>query len=291
MIKTRTVAYFPNAALALAFFLVPLTAWPGSAPATAATPRFGTLEGSPDLRSASALVLDAAGNVIYGKDVDSVRPIASITKLMTAMVVLDAGLDLDEKITVSQADRDRVQMSGSRLDFGATLSRREMILLAVMSSENRAAAALGRNYPGGTAAFVAQMNAKAAALGMSRSRFADPAGLRVENQSTARDLGRMISAAQQYPLIQKASTTRQLQVRPYRDRGPLNYANTNRLLKNESWDIAVSKTGYINESGRCLVMQARIGGEPVSIVLLNSFGKLTPFGDSNRLRKWMVAGR
>jgi D-alanyl-D-alanine endopeptidase (penicillin-binding protein 7) len=285
------VAYFPNAALSLALLLVPLSAVLTSVPAAAAASRFSDLKGNPDLRSASALVLDAQGNVIYGKDADTVRPIASITKLMTAMVVLDAGLDLDEKISVSEADRDRVQMTGSRLAEGATLSRREMIQLAIISSENRAAAALGRNYPGGTTAFVAQMNAKAAELGMSRSRFADPVGLRVENQSTARELGRMISAAQLYPLIHEASTTRQLQVRPFRDRGPLNYVNTNRLLKNASWDIALSKTGYLNESGRCLVMQAKIEGEPVSIVLLNSFGKLTPFGDSNRLRKWMVVGR
>jgi D-alanyl-D-alanine endopeptidase (penicillin-binding protein 7) len=135
------------------------------------------------------------------------------------------------------------------------------------------------------------MNAKAASLGMNNSRFADPAGLSVENQSTARDLGLMVTAALNYPLIGEASTTQRLEVRPYRNRGPLTYANTNRLLKNESWDIALSKTGYINEAGRCLVMQARIDGEPVSIVLLNSFGKLTPFGDSNRLRKWMLAGR
>jgi D-alanyl-D-alanine endopeptidase (penicillin-binding protein 7) len=126
---------------------------------------------------------------------------------------------------------------------------------------------------------------------MSRSRFADPAGLWGENQSTARDLSHMLAAAQSYPLIREATTTRQLQVRPWRDRGPLNYVNTNRLLKNDSWEIALSKTGYLNESGRCLVMQATIEGEEVSIVLLNSFGKLTPFGDSNRLRKWMVAGR
>jgi D-alanyl-D-alanine endopeptidase (penicillin-binding protein 7) len=262
-----------------------------SAQSQAATDRFANLPGNPGLRSESALVLDADGDVIYGKDADTVRPIASITKLMTAMVVLDAGLDLEEMITVTRADRDLVKLTGSRLEYGATLSRREMLLLALMSSENRAAAALGRNYPGGTARFVEAMNEKAAALGMSRSRFADPAGLHVENQSTARDLARMIEAAGNYALIHEASTTRQLQVRPWRNRGPLNYVNTNRLLKNESWDIDLSKTGYLNESGRCLVMQATIDGEPVSIVLLNSFGKLTPFGDSNRLRKWMLAGR
>jgi D-alanyl-D-alanine endopeptidase (penicillin-binding protein 7) len=259
-------------------------------PAGAAASKFAALAGNPGLRSASALVLDASGQVIYGKDVDTVRPIASITKLMTAMVVLDAGLDLTEPVTVTRADRDVVQMTGSRLDYGATLPRRLMLLLALMSSENRAAAALGRSFPGGTARFLEAMNAKAAALGMSRSHFADPAGLRVDNQSTARDLARLIAAAQTYALIREASTTRQLQVSPWRDRGPLNYVNTNRLLKNDSWNIGLSKTGYLNESGRCLVMQANIEGEDVSIVLLNSFGKLTPFGDSNRLRKWMLAG-
>ena len=256
----------------------------------AAASRFDDLEGHPNLRSASALVIDADGDIIYGKDADTVRPIASITKLMTAMVVLDAGIDLDEKITVTRDDRDMVQLTGSRLEYGASLTRREMILLAVMSSENRAAAALGRTYPGGLQVFVAQMNTKARALGMNHSRFADPAGLHVENQSTARDLATMLRAAQSYPLIHEASTTRRIEVRPYKSRGPLTYANTNRLLKNANWDIALSKTGYINEAGRCLVMQARIGGEMVSIVLLNSFGKLTPFGDSNRLRKWMLAG-
>lgn len=251
--------------------------------------QFTDLEGNPALRSASALVINAQGNVIYGKDIDTVRPIASITKLMTAMVILDSGLDVDEKITVTRADRDLVQLTGSRLEYGATLSRREMILLAIMSSENRAATALGRNYPGGMTAFVKKMNSKAANLGMDNSHFADPAGLHVENMSSARDLMKMVTAAQGYALIRKASTTKRIEVRPYSKRGPLVYGNTNRLLKNKTWDIALSKTGYINEAGRCLVMQANIEGEQVSIVLLNSFGKLTPFGDSNRLRKWMLA--
>jgi len=287
MIRIRRIAY----RFVPAVFLIFAMCAADGALAAATASKFAGLAGNPGLRSASALVLDANGQVIYGKDIDTVRPIASITKLMTAMVVLDAGLDLDERITVTEADRDVVQLTGSRLGYGATLSRREMLLLALMSSENRAAAALGRNYPGGTARFVEAMNAKAALLGMSHSHFADPAGLHVENRASARDLSRMLVAAQTYPLIREATTTRQLEVRPWRDRGPLNYVNTNRLLKNENWDIALSKTGYLNESGRCLVMQATIEGEPVSIVLLNSFGKLTPFGDSNRLRKWMLAGR
>ena len=250
---------------------------------------FTGLKGSPDLRSASALVIGAGNEVIYGKDIDTVRPIASITKLMTVMVVIDSGLDLDEKISVTRDDRDLVQLTGSRLEFGASLTRREMILLAIMASENRAAAALGRNFPGGTKAFVKAMNAKAASLGMKNSHFSGPAGLDVGNQSTARDLAVMVQAAESYDLIRQASTTTRIEVRPYAKRGPLVYGNTNRLLKNATWDISLSKTGYINESGRCLVMRAEIAGEQVYIVLLNSFGKLTPFGDSNRLRKWMLA--
>ena len=257
---------------------------------TAATePDFSDLKGNPGLHSASALVTDTKGNIIYGKDVDAVRSIASVTKLMTAMVALDAELDLDEKITITKADRDLVRLTGSRLKYGARLSRRELVQLALMSSENRAASALGRTYPGGLKVFVKQMNQKAQALGMTNSHFADPAGLRKENVSTASDLAKMVAAAGNYPMITGATTTIRREVRPYSKRGPLNYGNTNRLLKNKNWDIALSKTGYINEAGRCLVMQARIGGQQVSIILLNSFGKLTPYGDSNRLRKWMLA--
>jgi D-alanyl-D-alanine endopeptidase (penicillin-binding protein 7) len=246
-------------------------------------------KGNPGLHSASAIVLDAKGDLIYGKDVDTVRPIASITKLMTAMVILDAELDLDEKITIASADRDLIRMTGSRLEVGATLPRRELLLLALMSSENRAATALGRTYPGGLENFVTHMNNKARSLGMSSSHFADPAGLNAKNVSTASDLARMLAAAQHYPLITRSTTTTAQEVRPYTRRGPLTFNNTNRLLKNENWHIELSKTGYINEAGRCLVMQANIDGEDVSIVLLNSFGKLTPYGDSNRLRKWMLA--
>jgi D-alanyl-D-alanine endopeptidase (penicillin-binding protein 7) len=256
---------------------------------TALAANFSHLDGNPNLRSASALVIDGSGNVIYGKDVDTVRSIASITKLMTVMVIIDSGVDLAEKVSVTKEDRDLVQQTGSRLEYGATLSRHDMIMLAIMSSENRAASALGRTYSGSMDEFVLQMNKKAQELGMTRSHFADPAGLMVENRSTATDLMKMVTAANDYSLIREASTTQRKEVHPYSNRGPLVYGNTNRLLKNKSWDIALSKTGYINEAGRCLVMQAMIEGEPVSIVLLNSFGKLTPFGDSNRLRKWMIA--
>ena len=250
---------------------------------------FSALKGNPGLHSASVLVTDASGNIIYGKDINSVRSIASVTKLMTAMVIIDAELDLDKKITVTKQDRDLIRLTGSRLKYGARLSRRELLQLALMSSENRAASALGRTYPGGMQTFVAHMNRKALELGMRNSHFADPAGLRKENVSTASDLGKMVAAAGNYTLITGATTTLRRAVRPYSKLGPLNYGNTNRLLKNKNWDIGLSKTGYINEAGRCLVMQAKIGGKAVSIVLLNSFGKLTPYGDSNRLRKWMLA--
>ena len=255
----------------------------------AAVSKFADLKGNPGLRSASAIVMDSEGNVIYVKYPYTVRRIASFTKVMTAMVILDAGLDLDEKITITKDDRDLIRLTGSRLEYGAKLTRRELILLALMSSENRAATALGRTYPGGMDAFIVAMNQKAREVGMTDSWFADPAGLMSENVSTAADLALMIDAASGYPLIRQATTTKRQEVRPYARRGPLTYGNTNRLLKNANWDIELSKTGYINEAGRCLVMQANIEGEDVSIVLLNSFGKLTPFGDSNRLRKWMLA--
>jgi len=251
--------------------------------------QFVDLKGDPQLRSASALIIGAQGEVIYSKDVNTVRPIASLTKLMTAMVILDAELDLNEKITITKDDRDLVRLTGSRLEYGATLSRQELLQLALMSSENRAATALGRTFPGGMENFLLGMNAKASALGMSNSHFSDPAGLHADNVATASDLSKMVAAASTYPLITQATTTLRQEVHPYSRRGPLRYGNTNRLLKNQSWDIALSKTGYINEAGRCLIMQANIDGEDVSIVLLNSFGKLTPFGDSNRLRKWMLA--
>jgi D-alanyl-D-alanine endopeptidase (penicillin-binding protein 7) len=257
--------------------------------AVAAEPNFAALNGNPGLRSSSALVTDASGNIIYGKDINTVRPIASLTKLMMAMVILDSGLNLEEKITITKDDRDLVRLTGSRLKYGARLSRLELIQIALMASENRAASALGRTYPGGMQAFVEQMNRKARELEMFSSHFADPAGLHKENVSTASDLSKMLAAAGSYSLITSATTMLRHEVRPYTRLGPLNYGNTNRLLKNKNWDIALSKTGYINEAGRCLVMQAKIGGEAVSIVLLNSFGKLTPFGDSNRLRKWMLA--
>ncbi|MEJ1298155.1 MAG: serine hydrolase [Candidatus Sedimenticola sp. (ex Thyasira tokunagai)] len=239
------------------------------------------------LRSESALVIDRAGREIYARKAGKAMPIASITKLMTAIVILDAQLPMDEKIIITKQDRDLLRLTGSRLKVGAGLNRKELLRLALMASENRAATALARTFPGGTRDFVTVMNRKARRLGMSESHFTDPSGLDAGNVASARDLAKLVRAASRYPLIREATTTKALEVRPYRRKGPLKYGNTNRLLKNKAWQIGLSKTGYINEAGRCLVMQVEIGGEPMVIVLLNSFGKLTPFGDSNRIRKWI----
>lgn len=242
------------------------------------------------LRSKAALVVDHFGNALYERAPQQRMPIASVTKLMTAMVIIDRKLPLDEIIEISKNDRDLLRLTGSRLKAGARLSRADLLTLALMSSENRAAAALARTYPGGTEHFVRTMNNKAKLLGMNNSRFADAAGLDAGNVSTARDLSRLVFAAMRYPLIREATTRTSLEVRPYRKRGPLRYVNTNRLLRNKSWDIQISKTGYINEAGRCLVMHTEFNGTPTVLVLLNSYGKLTPFGDANRVRKWIEQG-
>lgn len=239
------------------------------------------------LRSESVLVVDRSGNVVYAKHDDEPRPIASITKLMMAMVVLDSGLSLDERITITKEDRDLIKLTGSRMRYGATLSREEMLRLALLASENRAANALARNYPGGRKAFVAAMNEKARQLDMRDSYFAGPAGLDPANVASARDLVKMIRAAQEYPLIREATTTPFMTVRPFANRGTLRFGNTNRLVRRATWEIGLSKTGFINEAGRCLVMQAAIAEKPLYIVLLDSFGRLTPVGDSNRLRRWI----
>jgi len=243
------------------------------------------------LKSGAAFVADDHGRRIYGKHSGDVKPIASVTKLMTAMVVLDAGLPMDERITILAADRDTLRNSRSRLRTSqATLTRREMLTIALMSSENRAAAALGRTtFTGGTPAFVRAMNRKAQSLGMAESHFADASGLDGRNRSTAEDLVKMLQAAERYAFIRQATTTAELTVNPYASGASLEYRNTNPLIRNADpeWDIRLSKTGYLNEAGRCLVMQARIGGRSFYIVLLDAFGKLTPVGDSNRLRKWL----
>ena len=240
------------------------------------------------LASLNAVVIDASAHrPIFAKGADDVTPIASLTKLMTAIVTLDAGLPLDESIAIDMDDLDYLKGTRSRLRMGAELPRREMLRLALMSSENRAASSLARNYPGGTSAFVAAMNAKAASLGMTRTHFSDATGLSARNVSTANDLATLVAAAAQHPQIREFSTTpsHYVEVQPMGQ--VLGYNNTNTLVKNNAWDIQLSKTGYIREAGKCLVMLATIASKPFVIVLLDSAGKYTRLGDAQRVRHWL----
>jgi D-alanyl-D-alanine endopeptidase (penicillin-binding protein 7) len=238
------------------------------------------------LRSAVALVQDAAsGETLIAKNQGAVLPIASITKLMTAIVILDSGVNLEQRVVISGEDNDLVKGTRSRLRPGTALTRDELLLLALMSSENRAAASLGRTFPGGTEAFVAVMNAKAAALGMRDTRFVDPTGLSAANVSSARDLARLVAAAHEYPLIRRYSTRESATVVAFGR--PLEYRNTNGLVRNAHWEIGLSKTGYISEAGRCLVMRVRMASREVIVVLLDSWGRFSRVGDANRIRKWL----
>jgi D-alanyl-D-alanine endopeptidase (penicillin-binding protein 7) len=246
-----------------------------------------TADGTPNLKSSTALVIDLEdGRTIYGKNAQNKTPIASITKLMTSMVVLDAKLPADEMIYIDAVDYDSLKHTSSRLRMGTGLTRQEMLRLALMSSENRAAAALGRAYPGGSEAFVAAMNRKAVELGMFDTRFVDSTGLSSENVSTAEDLVKMVKGAYEYLLIREFTTTSTHAVQTAAGRS-LQFRNSNGLVRNSAWDIGLSKTGYISEAGRCLVMQAKIAARPVIIVLLDSWGRQTRIGDANRIKKWL----
>jgi len=251
------------------------------------------LRGKVQLRSASVLVQDAdSGEVILNKNSDAVVPIASITKLMTAMVTLDRGLDLQQRIVVSGDDVDALKGTRSRLRTGSMLTRDQLLLLALMASENRAAHALGRTYPGGLEAFVAAMNAKAEALGMKDSHFVDPTGLSSLNVSSARDLAKLVRAAHGYERIREYTTTSQASVSAM-GRQVL-YRNTNGLVRAGHWDIGLSKTGYIREAGRCLVMRVRLASRDLIVILLDSWGRQTRIGDANRIKRWLessIAGR
>lgn len=238
------------------------------------------------LRSSSALVLDAeTGEAVIDKNSDAVVPIASITKLMTAMVILDRGLDLETRIVLSRDDIRTIRRSRTRLRTGASLTRDELLMLALMASENLAAAALGRTYPGGMDAFVDAMNAKAAKLGMSDTHFVEPTGLSPENVSSARDLAQLVRAANQYPLIREYSTRERGTVTVFKRK--LSFGNTNRLVRSSQWDIELSKTGYISQAGRCLVMRVHLASKDLIVVLLDSWGRQSRIGDANRIRKWL----
>lgn len=238
------------------------------------------------VQSGSALVIEQfGGEALFQKNANQVVPIASITKLMTAMVVLDGSPALRASVTITEEDVDYLRGSRSRLHVGSVLARESALLLALMSSENRAANALARHYPGGMPAFLSAMNIKAQALGMRDTHFEDPTGLTSNNVSTANDLAKMVAAAYKYPLIREFSTTAEATVEV--GSREMAYRNTNPLVRSASWDVGLSKTGYISEAGKCLVMQARVADKPVVIVLLDSAGKLTRVGDANRIKRWM----
>jgi len=275
------------AACALAFVLALTIGFAQAAPSDGEGARVQRVK-MVQLRSASALVQDAdTGEIVFTKNSEAVVPIASITKLMTAMVTIDRGLDLDDRIVLSREDVDLRKGSRSRLKTGGVLTRGELLLLALMASENRAAAALGRTYPGGTEVFVEAMNRKAAELGMTDSRFVDPTGLSSSNVSSARDLAKLVNAAHGYDLIREFSTRDRTTVSVYGR--PMTFRNTNGLVRSSHWEIGLSKTGYISEAGRCLVMRVRMASKDLIVVLLDSWGKQSRIGDANRLKRWIEA--
>lgn len=244
--------------------------------------------GSLALRSTVAYVVDQnTAEPLFDKNSQAVMPIASITKLMTAMVVLDSKAPMTEDIQVTDEDRDYEKFTGSRLAVGSTLSREDMLHIALMASENRAAAALSRYYPGGRPAFIAAMNQKAKSLGMMDTHFENPTGLTSHNVSTARDLVKMVEAAYQYPIIRRFSTDRSYQV--FTGKRNLAYRSTNALIRDSNWDIGLQKTGFINEAGICLVMQTTFDGRAVVMVLLDSSGRNSDFADAGRLRAFLTA--
>jgi serine-type D-Ala-D-Ala endopeptidase (penicillin-binding protein 7) len=249
-------------------------------------------DGAPNLQSHAALVFDqTSGKTIYTKNAEAAMPIASITKLMTAMVVLDAKLDLDEAVVIDSADVDIIKASRSRLPVGTAFRREDLVRLSLMASDNRAAAALARTYPGGAEAFVLAMNTKAQQLGLNASRFVDSTGLLPGNVASPHDLAMMVSAASGYAQIRDFSTTPALHVKLAETGREMGFINTNSLVRADGWTIGLSKTGFINEAGKCLVMQATINSKPVVIVLLDSWGRYTRMGDANRIKKWLESGK
>ena len=261
--------------LALPAYLLATLAWSQQLPT-----------GKPQTKSAAVLVVDETdATILYSKQPQKVMPIASITKLMTALVVLDGGQSLEETVTILPEDKARTIGNASRLAVGTKLTRAELLHLALMSSENRAAQALGRSYEGGLVAFIKAMNAKAKSLGMKNTRYVDPTGLSAGNVSTAEDLTKVVIAASREPLIEEYSTSERRTVTVGRQL--LEFRNTNRLTSKDDWDISVQKTGYTQEAGECLVMRTNINDRPTVIVLLNSFGKLTRIADARRVRKWI----
>lgn len=244
------------------------------------------------IASGSALLLDLQTNkVIYSSNPDVVVPIASVTKLMTAMVVLDAKLPLDEYISMNISDTPEMKGVFSRVKLNSELSRRDTLLIALMSSENRAAASLAHHYPGGYPAFIAAMNAKAKSLGMTHTRYVEPTGLSIHNVSTARDLSKLLVAARKYPLLSELSTTKEKTVAFRKPNYTLGFRNTDHLVNKEKWDIKITKTGFTNQAGHCLVLVTSMSNRPVALVILDAFGKYTHFADASRIRNWVETGK
>lgn len=245
-----------------------------------------------EIASGSAMVVDLRDNkVLYSTNPDVVVPIASVTKLMTALVVLDANLPLDEVISVDISQTPEMKGVYSRVRLNSRINRRDMLLLALMSSENRAAASLAHHYPGGYQAFIAAMNAKAKALGMTHTRYVEPTGLSINNVSTARDLVKLLIASKQYPLLSQLSTTQETTATFTNPSYSLPFRNTNHLVYKNDWNIQLTKTGFTNQAGHCLVMRTVINQKPVALVVLDAFGKYTHFADATRLRRWMETGQ
>lgn len=240
------------------------------------------------VKSTKAIIYDAeTGDIIYQKKANEKSSIASLTKLMTAMVLIDSNLDLDKKVTITKSDFDKIKGTTSRLWLGSELSRKELLSIALIASDNRAASAISNSYPGGKKAFVQAMNVKAKQLGMDDTSFADPTGLDKNNISTAIDLVKMTQAAQQYPLIRELSTSSYYEAHIKNKKIKLNYNNTNLLVRQGLWDIDISKTGYIREAGKCLIMQTTVMDKPIIMVFLKSYGKYTRTADAKRVRKWL----
>ncbi|MBF7140914.1 MULTISPECIES: D-alanyl-D-alanine endopeptidase [Pseudomonas] len=259
---------------------------------TAAAASFSRDPAQLHLASHSALLVDLqTGQVIYENKPDQVVPIASVTKLMTAMVVLDAKQSMSEDIAVDISQTKEMKGVFSRVKLGSTLSRHDMMLIALMSSENRAAATLAHHYPGGYNAFITAMNAKARALGMSHTRYVEPTGLSEKNVSTARDLSKLLTAARRYPMLSELSTTKEKTVSFKKPNYTLGFHNTDHLLNQKNWDIQITKTGFTDKAGHCLVLVTSMGGRPVAMVILDAFGKYTHFADATRLRTWVETGR
>ncbi|MFD2644985.1 D-alanyl-D-alanine endopeptidase [Pseudomonas japonica] len=243
------------------------------------------------LASGSAMLVDLQTNqVLYSSHPDMVRPIASVTKLMTAMVVLDAKQSMDETLTMTIAQTKEMKGVYSRVRLGSELSRRETLLITLMSSENRAAATLAHHYPGGYGAFIKAMNAKARALGMTSTRYVEPTGLSPNNVSTARDLTKLLMAARNYPLLGELSITREKTVAFRKPNYSLGFRNTDHLVNKPNWDIKLTKTGFTNDAGHCLVLLTRMDNRPVAMVILDAFGKYTHFADASRMRQWLETG-